>query len=199
MQYQNFCRFLSKPPVLGVQKRVVSKRVVLANVPRYQKPEQEYIRMFPSAKKGTFECSPVPKTGTRAQSPKPPFYETALLFPLDCFRQETKTPFSKTTVSTTLIYTTSNKQKGTLFATSTCAQRYTRAHLSIILRAVSGSVGASPDAWIESQTLLHKTRANQHNRLRLIRVACSSRSLKQALRAIPHKNPKLGIGRRAFL
>ena len=32
----------------GVRKRVVSKRVVLADVPRHQKPERGYIRMFPS-------------------------------------------------------------------------------------------------------------------------------------------------------
>ena len=31
----------------------------------------------------SFGCSPVPKTRTRAHSPKPPFYETALFFPLD--------------------------------------------------------------------------------------------------------------------
>ena len=52
----------------GVRKRVVSKRVVWADVPRYQKPERGYIRMFPGTKnwnEGTFGCSPVPKTGTR--------------------------------------------------------------------------------------------------------------------------------------
>ena len=32
---------------------------------------------------GTFACFPGTKTGTRVQSPKPPFYETALLFPLE--------------------------------------------------------------------------------------------------------------------
>ena len=40
--------------------------------------------MFPqneNRNKGTFACSPGTKTGTRAHSPKPPFYETALLFP----------------------------------------------------------------------------------------------------------------------
>ena len=30
---------------------------------------------------GTFGCSPGTKTGTRVHSPKPPFYETALLSP----------------------------------------------------------------------------------------------------------------------
>ena len=63
----------------------VRKRVVLADVSRYQKPERGYIRMFPGTKnrnEGTCGCSPVPKTGTRAHSPKPPFYEAALLFPL---------------------------------------------------------------------------------------------------------------------
>ena len=42
-----------------------------------------YIRMFPGTKKrnkGAFGCS---QTGTRAHSPRPPFYETALLFPLE--------------------------------------------------------------------------------------------------------------------
>ena len=32
---------------------------------------------------GTFACSPGTKTGTRVRSPKPPFYETALLSPSD--------------------------------------------------------------------------------------------------------------------
>ena len=32
---------------------------------------------------GTFACSPGTKTGTREHSPKPPFYETALLSPSD--------------------------------------------------------------------------------------------------------------------
>ena len=32
---------------------------------------------------GTFACSPRTKTGTRAHSPKPPSYETALLSPSD--------------------------------------------------------------------------------------------------------------------
>ena len=35
---------------------------------------------------GTFGCSPGAKTGTRAHSPKPPFYETALLSPSDLNR-----------------------------------------------------------------------------------------------------------------
>ena len=38
--------------------------------PRNEKPERGHVRMF----LGT-------KTGTRARSPKPPFYETALLSP----------------------------------------------------------------------------------------------------------------------
>ena len=83
----------------GVDKRVVSKRVVLADVPPERKPEQEYIRMFPRSEnrnEGTFGCSPgnenrnegtfahflrTMKTGTRVRSPKPPFYKTALLSP----------------------------------------------------------------------------------------------------------------------
>ena len=53
----------TKPPfylpmtLFGVDNRVVSKRVVSADVP------------------------PGTKTGTRVRSPKPPFYETALLSP----------------------------------------------------------------------------------------------------------------------
>ena len=42
--------------------------------------------MFPGTKsrnEGTFGCSPVPKTRTRAHSPTPPFYQTALLSPLE--------------------------------------------------------------------------------------------------------------------
>ena len=49
------------------------------------KPERGYIRMFPqneNRNQGTFACSPGTKTGTRARSPKPPFYETALLSPV---------------------------------------------------------------------------------------------------------------------
>ena len=59
-------------------------------------PKGWFWRMFPSTKnrnegtfgcspgtrnrnEGTFVCSPVPKTATRAHSPKPPFFETALL------------------------------------------------------------------------------------------------------------------------
>ena len=54
----------------GVDKRVVSKRVVLADVP----PEREHIRMFPrneNRNEGTFACSPGTKTPMRARSPKP--------------------------------------------------------------------------------------------------------------------------------
>ena len=66
---------------LGVDKRVVSKRVVLADVPPERKPERGYIRrMFPrneNRNEGTFGgCFPGPKTGTRVRST--PFYETAL-------------------------------------------------------------------------------------------------------------------------
>ena len=51
-----------------------------------RKPERGYVRMFPRNKNrngGTFGCSPGTKTGTRVHSPKPPFYETALLSPGD--------------------------------------------------------------------------------------------------------------------
>ena len=53
-------------------------------------PKGWFWRMFPGVKnrnEGTFGCSAVPKTGTRAHSPKPPFYETALLFPLEFIRK----------------------------------------------------------------------------------------------------------------
>ena len=65
-----------------------SKRVVLADVPPERKPERGYVRMLPrneNRSEGTFACSPGTKTGTRAHSPKPPFYETALLSPSDVF------------------------------------------------------------------------------------------------------------------
>ena len=65
-------------------KRVVSKRVILADVPPERKPERGYVRMFPrneNRNEGTFACSPGTKTGTRVHSPKPPFYETTLLSP----------------------------------------------------------------------------------------------------------------------
>ena len=52
----------------GVGKRVVSKRVVLADVPPNENRNE-----------GTFGCSPGTKTGTRVRSTKPPFYETTLL------------------------------------------------------------------------------------------------------------------------
>ena len=55
-----------------VRKRVVSKRVVLADVPRYQEPEWRYIRMFPGSKNGN------EGTFGWVHSPKPPFY-----FPLE--------------------------------------------------------------------------------------------------------------------
>ena len=42
------------------------------------KPERGYIGMFPCSEnrdEGTFGCSSVPRTGMRAHSPKPPFYD----------------------------------------------------------------------------------------------------------------------------
>ena len=70
----------------GAAKRVVSKRVVLADVPPERKPERGYIRIFPrneNRKEGTFACSPGTETGTRVRSPKPPFCETAFCLPGD--------------------------------------------------------------------------------------------------------------------
>ena len=76
----------------GVRKRVVSKRVALAEVPGTK-----------HRKDGTFRCSPVPtkgrgyirmfpctKTGTRAHLPKPPCYDTA---PFVSSRYSDKTVF----------------------------------------------------------------------------------------------------------
>ena len=72
----------------GLTKRVLSKRAVLADVPPERKPERGYIRMFPrneNRNEGTFACSPGTKTGASVRSPKPPFYETALLSSSDRF------------------------------------------------------------------------------------------------------------------
>ena len=71
---------------LEVRKRVVSKRVVLVDVPRYHKPERGCIQMFPGTKKqneGTFGCSPVTKTPNEGTFAKTTLYETALLLPLE--------------------------------------------------------------------------------------------------------------------
>ena len=70
-------------------ERVVSKRVVLADVPPERKPERGYVCMLPrngNRTEGTFACSCGTKTGTRVHSPKPPFYETALLSPSENIR-----------------------------------------------------------------------------------------------------------------
>ena len=71
-----------KPPFSVVDKKVVFSRMVLADFPPERKPERGYIRMFPR-NEGTFAFSPGTKTRTRVHSPKPPFYETALLSPSD--------------------------------------------------------------------------------------------------------------------
>ena len=76
----------------GVRESVVSKRVALADVPLYPIPERGYIRMFPgmkNRKEGTFGCSRYQHPGMRAHLPKPPFYETTLLFPLEKSLQNT--------------------------------------------------------------------------------------------------------------
>ena len=75
----------------GVRKRVVSKSVVLADVPLYR---NFLLKVFPCgatlAKKAMIFDIPGPqKTGTRAHSPKPPFYKTALWFPLDSWVLQT--------------------------------------------------------------------------------------------------------------
>ena len=80
----------------GVRKRVVSKRVVLADVLRYQKSQRGYIRILP-----------VPKTGTRAHADQKPEREyirqdrpftkalssfTGMHLVLESFRQKWRTP-----------------------------------------------------------------------------------------------------------
>ena len=53
-------------------------------LPRNKNSQRGYIRMFPrneNRNEGTFACSPGTRTGTRVRSPKPRFYETALLSP----------------------------------------------------------------------------------------------------------------------
>ena len=90
--------------LFGVDKRVVSKRVVLADVPPERKPERGYVRqnhpfgnrpfisqwtLFGVDKRVVSKrvvSADVPqerKPETRVPSPKPPFYETALLSPSD--------------------------------------------------------------------------------------------------------------------
>ena len=71
--------------IMTSEKRVVSRRVVLAHV---LSTETSSKRSFPAAlpwqKKAMIFDNPGPqKNGTRAHSPKPPFYKTAPLFPLD--------------------------------------------------------------------------------------------------------------------
>ena len=80
------------PTFRGSQDRVVSKRVVLADVPGprnrnegtkkqnkgTKRPDRGYKKWNDSTK----------KTGTRAHFPKPPFYKIALLFPLETCPRE---------------------------------------------------------------------------------------------------------------
>ena len=69
-----------------VDKRVVSKRLFLADVPPERKPERGYTRMFPrneNRNEGTFACSPGTKTGTRIRSPKPPFTKPPFYLPMN--------------------------------------------------------------------------------------------------------------------
>ena len=68
------------------------KRVVLADVPLYRKPERGY------GKTERRHQQP----GTRAHSPKPPFYKTTILFPLDFLVPDSCNagPFALKTLST---------------------------------------------------------------------------------------------------
>ena len=86
MEFQGIRGRLSEEP-----KRVVSKRVVLADVPRNENRNEGTFGRSPGTKnrnEGTFACSPGTKTGTRVHSPKPPFYETALLSPVSLGGQD---------------------------------------------------------------------------------------------------------------
>ena len=79
--------FLFSANFLGLTKGCFQKGG-LADVPPEREPERGFIRMFPRNEKrneGTFACSPGTKTGARARSPKPSFYETALLSPSENF------------------------------------------------------------------------------------------------------------------
>ena len=66
-------RYPGRPVILGIDKSVVSKRVVSADA------------LFPRNE----------KTGTRVRSPKPPLYETALLSPSEPFWCRQKGGFQK--------------------------------------------------------------------------------------------------------
>ena len=82
--------------VWGLTKGWFSKRVVLADVPPERKPERGYIWMLPRNEirnEGTVACSPGTKPGARVRSPKPPFYETALLSPSQRYRTIPPPPF----------------------------------------------------------------------------------------------------------
>ena len=93
--------------VWGSQDRVVSKRVVLADVPLYRSLLRKVFTC--SASLAEESCDVwyfwVPKTGTRVHSPNPPFYKTALLFPLGIFRMicmNSNDPFWGSRIATAL-------------------------------------------------------------------------------------------------
>ena len=68
----------------GTQKGGFQKGGFWRMFPRNENRNDGTFRCSPGTKhrnEGTFACSPATKTGTRVHSPKPPFYETALLSP----------------------------------------------------------------------------------------------------------------------
>ena len=70
------------------KKKVVSKRVVLVDVPPERKPERGYVRRFPRMKTGTRVQSDVPPEPERlrVRSPKPPFYQKPPVYlPVTCW------------------------------------------------------------------------------------------------------------------
>ena len=102
-----FPYWLAGPPlqiVRGFAKGWFSKSVVLADVPWIPKPERRYKKKRndgpqnrnegtkngttdpKNRNEGTMNGTTVPKPGTRAHLPKPPFYKTSLLFPLESSR-----------------------------------------------------------------------------------------------------------------
>ena len=80
-----FGPLMSKTQSSRLTKGWFSKRVVLVDVPLERKPERGHIRMFPRTKTGTRLRSHVARDENRSEGTcaKPPFYETALLFPLE--------------------------------------------------------------------------------------------------------------------
>ena len=72
-----------EPNFGGSQDRVVSKRVCSLDPENWNKGTKTERRTPKSGNEGTKNRTMVTNTGTRAHSPKPPFYKTALCFLLE--------------------------------------------------------------------------------------------------------------------